>query len=157
MNTAAGEVLGAMITPAVLISASGTLVLSTSNRMSRVVDRVRALAAEADHAKLPQGTPLTPRRAALIESQLGQLARRALLLRQALTSFYVAIGLLVAASIGIAIVVLIEWRGAVVAVAPGIAGAVSLLYGSLLLLREGRLAVTTTLEEMAYAREAVER
>ena len=155
MNTAAGEVLGAMITPAVLISASGTLVLSTSNRMSRVVDRVRVLAAEADAAKSPGGTPLAPRRAVLVGSQLGQLARRALLLRRALTSFYIAIGLLVAASIGIAIVVLIQWRGAVLAVAPGIAGAVALLYGSLLLLREGRLAVITTLEEMAYAREAV--
>jgi len=155
MNTAAGEVLGAMITPAVLISASGTLVLSTSNRMSRVVDRVRVLAAEADAARSPGGTPLAPRRAVLIGSQLGQLARRALLLRRALTSFYIAIGLLVAASIGIAIVVLIQWRGAVLAVAPGIAGAVALLYCSLLLLREGRLAVITTLEEMAYAREAV--
>jgi len=37
------EVLGAMITPAVLISASGVLVLSTSNRVGRTVDRVRAL------------------------------------------------------------------------------------------------------------------
>ena len=40
-------VLSAMITPAVLISAAGTLVLSTSNRLSRVVDRIRVLAAEA--------------------------------------------------------------------------------------------------------------
>jgi Protein of unknown function (DUF2721). len=31
------EVLGGMITPALLISACGTLVLSTSNRLSRVV------------------------------------------------------------------------------------------------------------------------
>lgn len=37
-----------MITPAVLISASGTLVLSTSNRLTRVVDRVRTLAREAE-------------------------------------------------------------------------------------------------------------
>jgi hypothetical protein len=39
MDSAIGalEVLTAMITPAVLISASGTLVLSTSNRLTRVV------------------------------------------------------------------------------------------------------------------------
>lgn len=36
-----------MITPALLISACGTLVLSTSNRLSRVVDRVRVLTAES--------------------------------------------------------------------------------------------------------------
>ena len=156
MNTAAAEVLGAMITPAVLISASGTLVLSTSNRLSRVVDRVRVLAAEAEHAKSQQGTSLAPRRAALIASQLAQLARRALILRRALTTFYISIGLLVATSIGIALVVLLDWRSALLAVTPGLAGACALLYGSLLLLREARLAIVSTLEEMAYAREAVE-
>ncbi|CDM66611.1 DUF2721 domain-containing protein [Pyrinomonas methylaliphatogenes] len=36
-------VLTAMITPAVLISACGTLILSTSTRLGRVVDRVRGL------------------------------------------------------------------------------------------------------------------
>jgi hypothetical protein len=38
------SVLSAMITPAVLISACGALILSTSVRLGRVVDRVRALA-----------------------------------------------------------------------------------------------------------------
>ncbi len=37
------SVLTAMITPAVLISACGTMILSTSTRLGRVVDRVRAL------------------------------------------------------------------------------------------------------------------
>ena len=155
MNTAAAEVLGAMITPAVLISASGTLVLSTSNRLSRVVDRVRVLAAEAEHGQSPHGVAIPSRRAALIASQLNQLARRVLLLRSAMTAFYTAIGLLVATSIGIALVVLLEWKAAYLALAPGIAGACALFYGSLLLVREARLAIRSTLEEMAYAREAV--
>ena len=46
------EVLGAMITPAVLISASGVLVLSTSNRVGRTVDRVRAIAAEVERLQI---------------------------------------------------------------------------------------------------------
>ena len=46
------EILGAMITPAVLISASGVLVLSTSNRVGRTVDRVRALAGEVERLQL---------------------------------------------------------------------------------------------------------
>jgi hypothetical protein len=46
------EILGAMITPAVLISASGVLVLSTSNRVGRTVDRVRALAVEVERLQL---------------------------------------------------------------------------------------------------------
>ena len=36
-------VLTAMITPAVLISACGSMILSTSGRLGRVVDRVRGL------------------------------------------------------------------------------------------------------------------
>ena len=36
-------VLTALITPAVLISACGALIFSTSTRMGRVVDRVRSL------------------------------------------------------------------------------------------------------------------
>ncbi|MDX6385657.1 MAG: hypothetical protein QOK48_3230, partial [Blastocatellia bacterium] len=41
--TSSVAVLTAMITPAVLISASGTMILSTSTRLGRVVDRVRSL------------------------------------------------------------------------------------------------------------------
>ena len=41
--TSSLAVLTAMITPAVLISASGTMILSTSSRLGRVVDRVRSL------------------------------------------------------------------------------------------------------------------
>ncbi|MBL0332872.1 MAG: DUF2721 domain-containing protein [Chlorobi bacterium] len=34
-------ILTSMLTPAILISACGTLILSTSSRLGRVVDRVR--------------------------------------------------------------------------------------------------------------------
>jgi hypothetical protein len=46
------EVLGGMITPAVLISASGVLVPSTSNRVGRAIDRVRVLAAEVERLQM---------------------------------------------------------------------------------------------------------
>lgn len=53
------EILGAMITPAVLISPSGVLVLSTSNRVSRTVDRVRSLSAKPSaYQSLPRTTRL---------------------------------------------------------------------------------------------------
>ena len=143
-----------MITPAVLISASGTLVLSTSNRLSRVVDRVRVLAAEAERAQSAH-TGIRPRRAALLSSQLSQLAERVVLLRSAMTTLYTAIGLLVATSIGVSVVVLLAWQNSLVAIVPGISGAGALFYSSLLLVREARLAVVSTLEEMAYVREEV--
>ena len=41
-------VLSAMITPAIFLTANGSLIISTSNRMSRVVDRIRVLNDLAD-------------------------------------------------------------------------------------------------------------
>jgi hypothetical protein len=151
----AGDVLGAMITPAVLISASGLLVLSTSSRLGRVVDRVRALSAEAEGWRGAADDRAAQRRHALVGTQLEQLSRRAVLLRSALTALYASIGFLVATSIGVALIALVDWRHGWLPVALGLAGAGSLFYGSLLLVREGRIAVRSTLEELAFAREVV--
>ena len=54
------EILGAMITPAVLISACGVLVLSTSNRVGRTVERVRSLAAEVERLQMSPESFSTP-------------------------------------------------------------------------------------------------
>lgn len=151
---AATEVLGAMITPALLISASGTLVLSTSNRLTRVVDRVRVLADQARGlgAGIPGGQDQDREP---LEDQLTRLTRRALVLRSALTSLYNAIGFLVATSISIAISALLHWQYSGVPVVLGLAGAGCLFFGSIQLVREARLAVGSTLQEMEYLRRAV--
>lgn len=153
----AAEVLGAMITPAVLISAAGTLILSTSNRLSRVVDRVRVLAAEAE--QLNGAPPLDPvatdAKRTFIADQLARLSARLVLLRAAMTVLYMAIGLLVATSITVGVVVLLQAGYEWLPVAMGLLGASALLYGSLLLVREARLAVGSSLIEMAFIRPAV--
>ena len=152
----AGEVLSAMITPAVLISASGTLVLSTSNRLTRVVDRVRTLAAEAERLRAADAGPAAASaKRRHIAGQVPVLTRRALLLRSALTALYTAIGFLVATSIAIGVVAALGGAGQWVPVVTGLAGACLLLWGSLLLVREGRLAIGSTLEEMVFVREEV--
>lgn len=101
---APSEVLGAMITPAVLISASGVLVLSTSNRIGRTVDRVRVLAAAVERLQMsPESVSpfidIREHKRKHIGEQLIQVSERALLLRSALTALYTAIGLLVMMSI----------------------------------------------------------
>lgn len=149
----AAEVLGAMITPAVLISASGTLVLSTSNRLGRVVDRVRALSVEVAQSGTLPSAASAANRASLIARQLDQLAARAIVLRRAMTSLYAAISLLVATSISVGAIVLSGWSGEWLAVALALSGACALMYGSFLLVREARLAIVSTLDEMAFARE----
>ena len=148
------EVLSAMITPAVLISATGTLVLSTSNRLSRVIDRVRGLTAEAENLQNAAGQVREGKRE-LIADQIVRLSERLLVLRSAMTALYAAIGLLVMTSIAIGIVALFQWRYGWIPVVLGLAGACALLYGSLLLVREARLAASAILSELAYARQVI--
>ncbi len=151
----AAEVLGAMITPARLDSASGALVISTSNRLSRVVDRVRVLARDAEHLRDSAPREQSPKRA-LIARQLSSLAERALILRSALAALYTAIGLLVATSIGVGLLTMLPWGRSWPPVVLGLLGSCALLWGSVLLVREGRLAIGSTLDEMSYVRGLVD-
>ncbi len=148
------EVLSAMITPAVLISATGTLVLSTSNRLSRVIDRVRGLTNEAENLQ-KAAVQVREGKRELIADQIVRLSQRLLVLRSAMTALYAAIGLLVMTSIAIGIVALFQWRYGWIPVVLGLGGACALLYGSLLLVREARLAASAILSELAYARQVI--
>ena len=152
MPTLTSEVIGGMITPALLISASGTLVLSTSNRLGRVVDRVRALVGEVERAREAGLDAPGPERAAMILKQFERLSRRVILLRSSMTSLYLSIGCFIGTSLSVGLGVLMEWRYFVVPVCLALAGSCSLLYGSILLVREAHAGVVSTLEEMEYAR-----
>ncbi|MBY0460760.1 MAG: DUF2721 domain-containing protein, partial [Gemmataceae bacterium] len=105
----AGEILGAMITPALLISASGTLSLSTANRLGRVVDRIRALTGMAE--ELPDGvaTPEVVEKRALIADQIRWHTQRLRLLQSTIVTLYVAIGLLVGASLTVGLSASTKW------------------------------------------------
>lgn len=157
---AAGEVLAAMITPAILISASGTLVLSTSNRLSRVVDRVRVLARDAEQLREPieagsSDPVLAAAKRSLIINQLRALSRRVLLLRSALAALYAAIGFLVASSLAVGALTTLSLVTRWPAIALALLGACTLLWGSVLLVREGLLAVGSTLQEMQHVRQVI--
>jgi len=144
------EVLTAMITPAVLISACGTLLFSTSSRLGRVVDRVRVLSDRIDGLD-DEAAGDASRRDYLLD-QLEQLSRRAILLRTAMTTLYVAIGLFVTTSLSVALVALAGGQFGWLAVAVGLGGAGFLLHASVVLVREARMGVDSTLAEMAYVR-----
>ena len=71
-------VLTAMITPAVLISACGALIFSTSTRLGRVIDRVRTLSERFEALALnPQKDEMFEERRELIFSQLDRQTSRA--------------------------------------------------------------------------------
>lgn len=155
----AAGVLGAMITPAVLISASGTLVLSTTNRLARIVDRVRKLYEEADGLRTPDGLSEDDRKekAAWISEQLGWQVRRIRMLQSAVTVLYAAIGMLVGSSLAVGLSAAANWAFSYVPVLFGLAGASALFYVSLVLVREARMAVKATLLDMAHVRKIVAR
>jgi threonine/homoserine/homoserine lactone efflux protein len=151
------QILAAMITPAVLISACGTLVFSTANRLSRVVDRVRSLADQIERMGLSTGSSGNNAKKDLFLDQLSRLSRRVLLLRSALTGFYVAIGLFVSTSIAVGVVSITHVDLSWIPVVLGLSGSLVLLYAAVLLISEARQAVTSTLKEMDYMASQITR
>lgn len=80
------ELLTVIAAPALITNASSVLVLSTSNRFARAVDRSRAMAVE-----LAKGGTDQPSRISLLRSH--QIAkRRTLILVRAMATFYLAVG-----------------------------------------------------------------
>jgi hypothetical protein len=78
-------VLSAMITPALLISASGTFILSTSSRLGRVVDRVRCLSDRIEdliHGQVD--LEMRDERQGMYVHQMAQLSTRSHLLQRSL-------------------------------------------------------------------------
>jgi len=154
--TASLGVLTAMITPAVLISASGTMILSTSTRLGRVVDRVRSLSDRLRQLSASDEEPeFFEEERAMLYDQLDKLTSRSRLLQRALTTFYLAVGVFVASSVAIGGVAFfyargLSARGAWIPVVMGLLGAVCLFYGSMLLVFEARLALSTTHGEMDF-------
>lgn len=148
------DVLTSMITPAVLISASGTLILSTSTRLGRVVDRVRDISDRFEELSQQEDQgELTRKKMAMIFDQLDSLTKRAKVLQRALTTFYVAVGVFVATSVAIGVVALTVTRYGWIPAALGIAGACLLFYGCLLLISEARYALGANTREMSFLLE----
>jgi hypothetical protein len=155
--SSAVAVLTAMITPAVLISACGALILSTSTRLGRVVDRVRMLIQQFEEiARLRGGgdegeAEMCEERRAVIFNQLDKLTTRTRLLQKSMRVFYLALGVFVATSVAIGLVGAVgrpNW--AWLPVVLGLVGASGLLYGSVLLIRESRIAQDALNAEMDF-------
>lgn len=150
--TAALSVLTAMITPALLLSACGTFILSTSNRLARVVDRIRAVSIQVEGMASAGELPLREERIEHGRSEIKLQAKRLRLLQWALTFLYLAAVTFVCTSVSIgvvaAVLVWLYW----IPVALGICGACFLLTASIVLLIEARKAVHDLYEETEFHR-----
>lgn len=149
------EFLTAMVTPALLISATGSLVLSTSTRLGRVVDRVRQLEERlSDLIYVPNKdeVPLYEKRVEVIVDLLDKVTTRSRILQRAMQAFYYGLGFFVATSVTIAVAAIFNtarW----VPIPIGIVGIMFLFWGSMLMLRETRMATATVNAEMDFTWE----
>ena len=96
------KILTSMITPAVLISASGTLIFSTSNRLGRIFDRVNSLKSEVE-AVMDGKLNFPEERMAFLKIQVDKQRVRASLMQKALAALYTATALFIASSLAIAL------------------------------------------------------
>jgi len=145
-----------MITPALLISATGTFILSTSNRLGRVVDRVRGISEKTDELMYTTSEiELIEERKAMLIEQLGKLSSRADILQRSLTVFYLASGAFVACSVAIGLTAWFKFEQATIAVALGLVGGGFLFYGSVMLILEARLAVSSLRSETRFLNRLV--
>jgi len=132
------KILTSMITPAVLISACGTLIFSTSARLARIFDRVHVLKIEVE--AVIDGKASFPReRMEFLTMQLDKQRIRGALIQKALAALYTATVLFVASSLAIALNV--AYGGESTAWLPAffaLLGGLFLLGSSVLLLYESR-------------------
>jgi hypothetical protein len=132
--SASQAIIAAMITPALLIMASGSLIASALMRMGRVVDRVRKLA-EA-------GNPVSP-------EDLRRHERRAILAEQAMRLFFGAVVVFVLAGAAIGVDHLVGGGLAWLPIGLTILGMGLLVVGSASMLRECGLATRQITAEIA--------
>lgn len=153
------EFLTAMVTPALLISATGSLVLSTSTRLGRVVDRVRQLEVrlgEMIYADDKSVIPLYEKRVEVIVDMLDKVTSRSRILQRAMGAFYYGLMFFILTSVTIAIAGLFNiYRWMPIPV--GIIGIIFLFYGSILMLKETRMATATVNAEMDFTWELARR
>lgn len=155
MNPNPFAVLSLMVAPAILTNASSVLIMSTSNRLARAVDRARELSKQLEVVS-DCSSPESVRRL----SELSAAETRTLLLLRGLRSFYVALGgfafaalisLLGAALVPINLAIPIQILEAA-GVCAGLFAVGALVYGSTLLLHETKIAVEVLSQRAATVR-----
>jgi hypothetical protein len=132
------RILTSMITPAVLISACGTLIFSTSARLGRIFDRVNVMKGEVE-AMVDGRISFPVERMQHLKGQVALQKRRAYVLQKSMAALYTSTSLFVAASLAIAINVAYGGpENAWIATLIALAGGLFLFAASALLLYESR-------------------
>ncbi|WP_435015340.1 DUF2721 domain-containing protein [Tundrisphaera sp. TA3] len=146
--------LSAMITPAIFMTANGSLIISTSNRMSRVVDRIRVLNDKGDELCRGGSTlDFVAERREHIRDQLSRLAWRGDRVRYALTILYLAFASFVLTSLTLALDSLLHNQLVIVPTGLSVIGVGLLLMASVNLVREAHAALASNRLEITFFRD----
>jgi len=148
------SVLSAMITPAVLISACGSLILATSDRLSKAVMRTREISSALIPRANDQRSDGREEERRMLFTQLDFVTTRSRLLQRALSRLYAALAFFVGTSVAIGLVAITSNEFKViltmVPIGLGLCGAGLLLYAAFLLIKESRFALAAVNEEMDF-------
>jgi hypothetical protein len=146
--------LSAMITPAIFLTANGSLIISTSNRMSRIVDRTRVindLCDKLSRGELPLDYP--EERLAHLQGELDRLVWRSDRIRYALIMLYLAFSGFVGSSLVLALDMVLVNRIVGAPTALAIVGVSLLLGASVNLVREASEALRGNRSEVRFYRD----
>ena len=139
-----------MITPAVLISACGSLILATSDRLSKAVSRTREISDQLIPRPDDERNPDREEERRMLFTQLDFVTTRSRLLQRALSRLYAALAFFVGTSVSIGLVAITSPEFTMVPITLGLTGAGLLLYAAFVLIKESRFALAAVNEEMDF-------
>jgi hypothetical protein len=154
LNDSTYQTLSAMITPAIFMTANASLIISTSNRVARVVDRIRVLNDQAD--RIGRGVTdfdFTAERMEHCQDQLKRLQQRSDVLRFALTALYLAFSSFVGTSLALALDTMLSMSLVALPTLLAVVGVGLLLFASVNLVREALSALRSNRLEIRFYHE----
>lgn len=149
MTTKDLAVLSAMITPAVLIMANSSLILATSQRLSRIMERARRM---NEHVRTTQDSDSISQLESDVYEILDYTLKRGLLLQRSLSYLYISLTAFVATSVSIGIIDITHLGRVWIPISFSVVGVGLLLLASMLLLWESRIALLSVSRETMMIR-----
>ena len=140
-------IISAMITPALLILGSASLVATALQRLARAVDRSRSILQMSNDEASKLGWTQD-----VLQRWLGRYATRSLLAERAVAAFFLAVGILVLGCLSIAVDRLYADKLTWLPVSLTITGMFMILVGAFFMVQESRLATMQIREEIQNLR-----
>ena len=154
--SAALTIISGMITPAVLVLATGSLLLTTSQRLNRTLERIRKIYEDLEGLWQKNFSDYEERKNNL-KDLVSILAKRSRLLQKAMSVLYFALTIFVSTSVLIGIIQIAGFRYPWVAAFLTLTGTTFLLYSCLLLISESTLALRFVRREMSVIQLMIAR